>query len=515
LFPPTKNPRMMGKNNNARIFFLILSLLVSFGNFVVVAEDVQVADDLSPPVPQPNDVYGTVYGCAQGLLNDDINGDGTVRMDEYLQFVNDIGALLCYSPKSELDFSLRTNFVSISCLCIEREGFGPNCCIESNAAIYTEGAADPADRTEDEDTYLRAACLLTEAMWGPSQCVPEEPTLDDPVAGFVGQTRVEDKGLTDRAKQLIALLVLMLLLLCCLCCICCCCGRRKDSKGDETWEKTVTEEIYVYGPDGNEIPRENFPKDGDRDDVERALLIPDPISDPYEEEEVMEPPQQDPVSQVESRNMAVPQTDDISDNEPSSPKRRKIASSSVKDEDDEDKNRGLRGEGGLPDDKDKDGMNLRPVEVLPGAPPGDYDYPARQIYENKDKDDDSAQELEHYVPDGGVNIPERPEKEPIEMPKPTWERLKKKVPSPIDLRKRRRQMGLGDGEVWDALEDYDEEEQQAGRQEKIDWVVEAAIEAFTKADEDGSLIREESDDEEDEEEDDDDDDEEEKFEQEE
>ena len=116
------------------------------------------------------DVAGTVSGCIHALLASDDNRDGVIRRDEYLDFVNSVGALLCMPSKSTLDLQLQTSFISFACLCLERPDSESSCCFEDYAAIDLAGAADATVRTIDQENYLRAVCVLTQAAFGHGQC---------------------------------------------------------------------------------------------------------------------------------------------------------------------------------------------------------------------------------------------------------------------------------------------------------------------------------------------------------
>ena len=134
--------------------------------------------DQVPPLPQPNDVSGTVNGCSSAVLAHDDDGDGAIRRGEYLDFVNNIADLLCLPPRPILDLELQSVFVSISCLCQEREGNDISCCFGESAGLFLDGAGSVVERTEDEQSYLRAACLLTQAVLGPEICQVPTATLN-------------------------------------------------------------------------------------------------------------------------------------------------------------------------------------------------------------------------------------------------------------------------------------------------------------------------------------------------
>jgi hypothetical protein len=67
--------------------------------------------------------------------------------------------------------------------------------------------------------------------------------------------------------------------------------------------------------------------------------------------------------------------------------------------------------------------------------------------------------------------------------------LKKEAPDESDMRKRRIQTGLGEGEVWNALgEDNDDDKGKSAPSGDIfDWVVSSALGVLDKSAEDGHL----------------------------
>ena len=133
--------------------------------------------DQQPAASQPNDISGTVNGCANAILQNDDDGDGAIRRGEFLDFVNTLADLLCLPPRPSLDLELQSVFVSIACLCQEREGNEIDCCVGENVGLLVGGADSSTvvspKRTEEDESYLRAACLLTQAVLGPEQCDPE------------------------------------------------------------------------------------------------------------------------------------------------------------------------------------------------------------------------------------------------------------------------------------------------------------------------------------------------------
>jgi hypothetical protein len=142
----------------------------------------------------------------------------------------------------------------------------------------------------------------------------------------------------------------------------------------------------------------------------------------------------------------------------------------------EAKRRRLRGEGEINDpDVPHDRVVLRPPpEKDPEEDPG-WDQPGRDINFPRDSDEMSAGHVDHYEPDGGVYLPERPTKEPLDWRR-SWERPDVEDPDDNDNRKHRIQAGLGEGEVWDKLEEKDDASAAPkSTGDVFDWVVSSAL----------------------------------------
>jgi hypothetical protein len=173
---------------------------------LIILEDVSMTlalgDVSGPRPPQPNDIPGTVNGCANAILVSDEDGNGIVTGDEYLDLANTIAGLLCLPPIVEETLEIQTVFISSICLCEEIESFGSGCCFGENAGIFVGGAADPTSRTEDQDTYLRSVCLFAQSVFGPSQCDEEflwmdglsedEVTVEVPVDALASDKMADD-----------------------------------------------------------------------------------------------------------------------------------------------------------------------------------------------------------------------------------------------------------------------------------------------------------------------------------
>ena len=443
-----------------RSLYLHAVLLLSTGISSVSAG---FADQLPPP-PQPNDISGTVNGCANAVLQHDDDGDGAIRRGEYLNFVNNVADLLCLPPRPILDLELQSVFVSIACLCQEREGNDISCCFGEDAGLFQEGALNLASRTEDEASYLRAACLLTQAVLGPEQCETPVQTIN-PAAGVISfpatPVVVAPPPGGEGNNDLLWLLLLLLIPL--ICCICCCCVR-KDKDEEEEYETTVTEQKIVEGPDG---PPEDAGVPPQPEDVEQALLAPVPVEEPEpfsagdeDDEGGGGPRPGDPVEPPLAAG--APGMGEMEDDVEEDENIGRKMGANPDDDEDEDGGRRFGGQGELPLPPAPEGVRLRHVEREPDSD-DEFEYPERQINEFKYKRTDSGQILPHEEIDSGVHIPTRPVKPPVVFNPKKYERPAIPEPVYIDPRKERVQMGLGDGEVWDALNNWEEEQEKSGK----------------------------------------------------
>jgi hypothetical protein len=152
----------------------------------------------------------------------------------------------------------------------------------------------------------------------------------------------------------------------------------------------------------------------------------------------------------------------------------------------EAKRRRLRGEGEINDPEvPHDRVVLRPPpEKNPEEDPN-WDYPGRDINYPKDSDEMSAGQVDHYEPDGGVYLPQRPTKEPLDWRR-SWERPDVEDPDDNDNRKHRIQAGLGEGEVWDKLNEKDDVSTgPKNTGDVFDWVVSSALGVLDNTDKQG------------------------------
>ena len=400
-----------------------------------------------PPPPQANDIFGTVNGCASALVEMDDNQDGIIKRGEYLDFVNLLADFLCIPRRPILDLEIQTVFYSISCLCQEREGFGPECCFGSDAGIFTKGAADAITRTEDEDSYLRAACLLTQSILGPQQCSLDPRTLS-PGAISVAVDRLRavagsEDGLSDTALGFIIAGALLLALLCCVLLFCACIKREEE----EEEEIIIKEEIIIENAKVVEEP-DAIPAPGPLYNDEEAPSIPP------SQHTSREPKNLAPVAMGGAILRSVPAADDESVEEKENTGRKSGAT--MDDDEEEDHGRRFGGQGMLPLPPAPEGVRLRHVERESDSEE-EFIYPEREFHEEKFKREDSGQILPHEEIDSGVNIPTRPVAPAVVFNHPKYQRPVKKEPEPYDPRKMRKQLGYGDGEVWAALAVHEEQ----------------------------------------------------------
>jgi len=472
-----------------------------------------------PPPPQANDIFGTVNGCASALIEMDDNQDGMIKKGEYLDFVNLLADFLCVPPRPIMDLEIQTVFFSIACLCQEREGFGLECCFGDDAAIFTKGADNGFARTEDEDSYLRAACLLTQAILGPQQCTYAPRTISPAAVAMqiskLNNRSTEEEGLSE--AEIIGIIV-GAILLALLCCLLLCCAFKKKKEEEEEEEEIVKEETMELAANVVPIDEEaNLPAPPSESSYEEeAMAVPPPSPPPTpppptptpsppptpppptptpspppspSPPPTPEPPAPapapapvilPPIVLLKPGRAPAPEPMPIPSRGPGTPGWNASAappvlgalvvqpaakaedsdedsdnigkkSGATNDDDSEDEhNRKFAGEGMLPNPGFPEGIVLRHVEVEKEGP-GEYEYPERELIEaQKLKREDSVQKFEPYVPDSGVNIPERPTKAPVTY-NPSWVKSQKVEKEPFDPRKMRQQLGLGDGEVWGAL----------------------------------------------------------------
>lgn len=419
----------------------------------------------------------------------DDNQDGRISKGEYLDFVNLLADFLCVPPRPIVDLEIQTVFFSISCLCQEREGFDVECCFGSDAAIFNKGAADAITRTEDEDSYLRAACLLTQAILGPQQCKIVPRTLS-PGAVTVAIARLRnantDDGLSDEATGWIIAGAVLLALLCCIL-VFCACTRRKNEEEEEMEETIIKDETFKSMPlpileplDVEEVSPNPSPVPMDTYEEEAPAGFP-PGHKSYEPKELA--PAFTPVMAPILRSMPPADEESVEENDNVG---RKSGGDLDDDEDDEYK-RKFGGQGMLPQTPEPEGVRLRHIEVEKGSP-DEYEYPEREFSEHKFKREDSGQLLPHEEIDSGVHNPQRPVKPPVVFNHPKYNRPVAPEPEPYDPRKFRNQLAMGDGEVWGALATY-EDKRKKSKENRFEWIVQGALDVLAKANDSGELIK--------------------------
>lgn len=409
-------------------------------------------------------------GCYSDLDKSDLNRDGFIKQNEYLRFIQEYGKRICFSTDA-LTLQQYSTFNTLSCICRSQEGSSADCCVAENARIPTAGALLPiAQQTPNQRNYLTSVCKLTDATID-GQCPPVVSERGTPTDGLASLDNLIGEP-AEPNRWWIWLLVAILALILLLCCLCCCVCRRRKYKEEEEEEEEIVEEVGL-GKKGAGIPpgpEQPMP----------VSMVPRAVS-PQEPIEV-------PAGDVEAENLG--------------PGMGASGAAVADDSDEEEEGRKRRGGGVLPPEDEEAGLKIPTAPRLPPPePPEDpglklrpipdkeqeddeWDYAGRNIDFPKDKDEMSAGEVEHYEPDGGVYIPEREGKDPLNWKK-DWNRQKPEEPDEIDPRKHRIQSGLGQGEVWNKLgeEETTDRSKQAPSGDVFDWVVQSALGALDKNDE--------------------------------
>jgi len=137
---------------------LLLFLLVTATN----ASIVRVLNPVDPDL------------CLASLLDSDVNGDGQVQPEEYVEFARDLAPPGFFDETEsydELPFAMKSAFNGLACRCQNEPGASPDCCYEENAGVRI-----PTDLTDTEEMlYLNFICRLTRAA-ALSIYVPPDPT---------------------------------------------------------------------------------------------------------------------------------------------------------------------------------------------------------------------------------------------------------------------------------------------------------------------------------------------------
>jgi hypothetical protein len=409
-------------------------------------------------------------GCYSDLNKADRNGDGFVKQNEYLNFIQEYGKRICFST-DKLTLQQSATFNTLACICRQQEGENSDCCIGKNAQIPTDGALVPiADQTPSQKNYLTSVCKLTDATIE-GQCPPAVRERDVPPEALVSAPSDNNALMWG----LIAGAIALALLLCC----CCCVWRRKRMKEvEEEEEETKIEEGLASK---NLPPQETAPPVPLGPHLLRKTGI-DPVNGPRGID-VDDPESALPGGPGSGASGAAVAVDDDGDEEA-----RKRRGGGLVPPDDEEAGLRIPTAPRLPppDEPEKAPRELRPIPPKESEN-DEWDHPGRDINFPKDKDEMSAGEVDHYEPDGGVNLPRREGKDPLSWKK-DWNRQKPEDPDEVDLRKHRIQTGLGEGEVWDKLgQDETEMSKQAPTGDVFDWVVQSALGVLDKSDEAGHL----------------------------
>lgn len=407
-------------------------------------------------------------GCMRDLNWADKNGDGKVSKNEYLGFVQEYGKRRCFET-DRLTLQQHTIFNSLACMCESLEGRPEGCCLGANAHIETAGALTSA-RTQQQQLYLTTVCKITDGTIE-SECPPAVTDRGPPLEWV---TAAAAPGLSPAAKWgLIGAAIALLLLLLFLCCCCCVLKKRRQQQEEEEAEEALDAKNSEL-----ETAMEGYPESME------SYPESNPEEDEMVEEELME---EGGVSPMPPFGAMIPPKDDDEGYEEDGRKRR---GNNMGDDPEEDESRALYAGGQLPppEDPDPERLQLRPIDPKEPEIDPPWEQPGRDINFPKDSDEYSAGEVDHYDPDGGVHIPEREAGLPVGPAKPQWERLKKDEPEEVDLRKHRIQSGLGEGEVWNKLNEGDEVENNTDVQQggAFDWVIESALGVLDTADAQGS-----------------------------
>ncbi|EEC43641.1 predicted protein [Phaeodactylum tricornutum CCAP 1055/1] len=432
------------------------SSVLSILSLIVLARAQDIDPDLIDLPPEGIDFEG----CFSDLVTADVNGDGFVKQNEYLNFINTYGKRICHYQE-KLTLQQEIAFSSLACNCRSQENASPDCCLRENARIPTTGVSSPSQRTEEQSQYLTSVCVVTDDTID-GECPPVIRDRSTPppilIAPVLADIVNDDGGLSNAAKWGIIVAAIAAALLLLLLCCCCCVVRRRRGKAVEE-EEEETGVLATKSLNGQEMAPDDAAPHGNRDGPDLENGVPFAAAST-------------PRSREDSEYT---EEEDASDDE-SGDGRGKRGCNYMEEEDEAGRRR-LRGAGEIPEGGGGNSHALRPIPPkIPEEDP-DWDHPGRNIdYPKPDPDEDSVQEFDPYNPGGGVDWPEREKKPPVTF-KNNWERLKKDDPDEIDNRKHRIQTGLGEGEVWDKLNEGDEPEKtnSGASGDVFDWVVQSAL----------------------------------------
>lgn len=407
-------------------------------------------------------------GCFSDLITADVNGDGVVKSSEYLGFIQEYGKRKCIE-NPVLTWQQRIAFNNIACQCRSELGSTPDCCLAENAQIRTTGALNPS-RTGEQSAYLTSACRLTDATLPPYACPPRDdaregaplPPLPPVFLPPVPAAAAADRGLPREAMWAIIAVAALLLLMLLLCC-CVCAAKKKKEVEEEEIEETETLGKGLPGDVDEEAPSSPVPEQYvPVAPLVAAASIPMAREPEPKMEEIIEEEEEESEDEEEGR--------------------KRTGGGPLGEEDEEEGMKRFGGGRFPPPEKEDPGFKLRPIEIEKEEDPN-WDHPGRPVEEPKSKTEDEGQVFEPYIPDGGVYIPERPPKDPVEYD-PQWERGEKEEPDDIDKRKHRIQSGLGEAAVWDQLDAHDTDGATGGGGglDAFDWVIQSALGVLDKTD---------------------------------
>lgn len=443
-------------------------------------------------------------GCFKDLMDADIDGSGAIEKDEYLNFINVYGQRICWYQE-ELTLEQHGAFNSLACICRSQEGNDASCCLLDNAKLPNKNAINAVERTEEELLFMTVVCVVTDGTLQ-HLCTPyvverstPPPVIIVPVdTGLARSAVLEDGSIWALIMGIIGLLLLV-----CMCCCCCAAGTRTKSREEEEED----DEVKVIPPPVKEEPApeqprsmDMAPRDIEQEQVEEVQEEEEEQEEQEqekveeEEEEVIEEEQQEElqggdeveieetVEEIEEETNANRGGAEAEDDDEGEGRRGR--GSNYVDEDEEDPTRKWGGGRFPPEDPEPDSLKLKPIPPKDPEDPPEWDQPGREILEHKNKDIDEAQVFDPYVPDGGVNRPEREGKDPLDW-RQNWNRPKPPEEDETDNRKHRIQSGLGEGEVWDKLDNHDDQSRSlvSGGGDVFDWVVQSALGVLDNADE--------------------------------
>lgn len=411
--------------------------------------------------------------CFGNIVGSDRNGDGKLNKVEYLDFIQTYAAEQKCVENPKLTLQQAGVFNAIACGCIN-EGGESNCCLGTKAFIRTDGALNK-DRTAQEENYLTNVCRLTDETTRYYNCPPEDApraslSLVPPLIGPPGSHGFDWRWL------LLLLIPLLFLLLCC--------GfawvrKKKKQVGEE--EETTTKQP---GAPGNWRERKVDPVTsgapfGDLHLNPRLRNLPPSQNEGPESASSSHEPEYFEVVRKRTGGGNVPYDpkDDMS--EEGEDGRRKRGGGPLGSEYEEEGHKRYGAPRLPPPDPNNLDHRLRPIPPTdPEEDPG-WDHPGRPIDYAKDIPGIDPGHVERYIPDGGVHLPTRPGKNPVTIDR-HWERGVKPDQDESDNRKHRIQSGLGEGQVWDELENgpIDDPSNRGGGPSHFDWVVDSALGAL-------------------------------------